>query len=76
MEIGGERLRAGRIFINVGGRALVPPMPSINEVPYLTNSSMMDVDFLPHHLIIVGGSYIGLEGGRRVQTATSAAIFI
>jgi pyruvate/2-oxoglutarate dehydrogenase complex dihydrolipoamide dehydrogenase (E3) component len=50
------RLRAGRIFINVGGRALVPPMPDRKEVPYLTNSSMMDVDFLPQHLIIVGGS--------------------
>jgi pyruvate/2-oxoglutarate dehydrogenase complex dihydrolipoamide dehydrogenase (E3) component len=64
VEVAGERLRAGRIFINVGGRALVPPMPGINEVPYLTNSSMMDVDFLPHHLIIVGGSYIGLEFGQ------------
>src|SRR5262249_55333812 len=51
-----ERLRAARIFINVGGRALVPPIPGINEVPYLTNSLMMDVDFLPQHLIIVGGS--------------------
>src|SRR3974377_575783 len=60
VEIAGERLRAARIFVNVGGRALVPPMPGINEVPYLTNSSMMDVDFLPHHLIIVGGSYLGL----------------
>jgi pyruvate/2-oxoglutarate dehydrogenase complex dihydrolipoamide dehydrogenase (E3) component len=69
------RLRAGRIFINVGGRALVPPMPGINEVPYLTNSSMMDVDFLPHHLIIVGCSYIGLDGCRRVQAATSAVVF-
>ena len=76
VEIGGERLRAGRIFINVGGRALVPSMPGIKEVPYLTNSSMMDVDFLPHHLIIVGGSYIGLDRCHRVQAATSAATFI
>ena len=53
-----------------------PPMPGVNEVPYLTNSSMMDVDFLPRHLIIIGGSYIGLDGYRRVQAATSAAIFI
>ena len=52
---------SSRIFINVGGRVLVPPMPGINEVPYLANSSIMDVDFLPDHLIIVGGSYIGLE---------------
>lgn len=50
VEIAGERLRAGRIFINVGSRALVPPMPGINEVPYLTNSSMMDIEFLPRHL--------------------------
>ena len=70
------RLRAERIFINVGGRALVPTMPGINDVPYLTNSSMMDVDFLPHHLIIVGGSYMDLDGCRGVQAATSAAIFI
>jgi pyruvate/2-oxoglutarate dehydrogenase complex dihydrolipoamide dehydrogenase (E3) component len=76
VEVAGERLHAGRIFINVGGRALVPPMPGINEVPYLTNSSMMKVDFLPHHLIIVGGSHIGLDGCRRVQAATSAVIFI
>jgi pyruvate/2-oxoglutarate dehydrogenase complex dihydrolipoamide dehydrogenase (E3) component len=61
VEIDGERLSAQRIFINVGGRALAPPMPGVNDVPYLTNSSMMDVDFLPRHLIIVGGSYIGLE---------------
>ena len=70
------RLRAGRIFINVGGRALVPPMPGINEVPYLTNSSMMDVDFLPHHLIIVGGSYIGLEFGQMYRRFGSQVTII
>jgi hypothetical protein len=69
VEIGGERLHAGRIFINVGGRALVPPMPGINDVPYLTNASMMDVDFLPRHLVIVGGSYSVLDRCRRVQAA-------
>jgi pyruvate/2-oxoglutarate dehydrogenase complex dihydrolipoamide dehydrogenase (E3) component len=56
-----EVLEADKIFINVGGRASVPPMPGIHDVPFLTNSSMMDVDFLPGHLVIVGGSYIGLE---------------
>ncbi len=54
-------IKAEQIFINVGGRALVPDMPGLAEVPYLTNSSMMAVDFLPEHLVIVGGSYIGLE---------------
>ncbi len=54
-------LEAGQIFINVGGRAVVPDMPGLAQVPYLTNSSMMGVDFLPEHLVVVGGSYIGLE---------------
>src|ERR1700732_5257836 len=76
VEIAGERLRAGRIFINVGGRALVPPMPGINEVAHLTNSSMMDVDFVPHHLIIVGGSYIGLEFGQMYRRFGSEVTII
>jgi pyruvate/2-oxoglutarate dehydrogenase complex dihydrolipoamide dehydrogenase (E3) component len=64
VEIGGERLSAERIFINVGGRALVPGMPGLDQVAYLTNSSMMMVDFLPRHLVVIGGSYIGLEFGQ------------
>jgi len=43
------------------GGALIPPIPGLDQVPYLTNSLMMDVDFLPPHLIVLGGSYIGLE---------------
>jgi pyruvate/2-oxoglutarate dehydrogenase complex dihydrolipoamide dehydrogenase (E3) component len=61
VSVGSERLTADQIFINVGGRAALPQMPGIEEVPFLTNSSIMDVDFLPRHLIIVGGGYIGLE---------------
>ena len=61
VEVGGEILEANRIFINVGGRALAPPIPGLDEVDYFTNSSIMDVDFLPPHLVILGGSYIGLE---------------
>lgn len=56
-----ELLQAEKIYINVGGRASVPEMPGVHDVPFLTNSSMMDVDFLPEHLVIVGGSYVGLE---------------
>jgi pyruvate/2-oxoglutarate dehydrogenase complex dihydrolipoamide dehydrogenase (E3) component len=59
-----DLLEADKIFINVGGRALVPPMPGLDQVPYLTNSSMMDVDYQPEHLIVIGGSYIGLEFGQ------------
>jgi pyruvate/2-oxoglutarate dehydrogenase complex dihydrolipoamide dehydrogenase (E3) component len=56
-----EVFEADKIFINVGGRARVPDMPGIHDVPYLTNSSMMDLGVLPAHFIIVGGSYVGLE---------------
>jgi pyruvate/2-oxoglutarate dehydrogenase complex dihydrolipoamide dehydrogenase (E3) component len=59
-----EVLQAEKVFINVGGRATVPPFPGIHDVPFLTNSSMIDVDFLPEHLVIVGGGYIGLEFGQ------------
>jgi pyruvate/2-oxoglutarate dehydrogenase complex dihydrolipoamide dehydrogenase (E3) component len=61
VRVGGERLQADKIFLNVGGRALVPEMPGIREIEFFTNSSIMSVDFLPKHLIVVGGSYIGLE---------------
>ena len=61
VRVDGEVLEAERIFLNTGGRALVPDLPGLDAVPFLTNSSMMEVDFLPEHLIVVGGSYIGLE---------------
>ncbi|WP_332770370.1 FAD-containing oxidoreductase [Phenylobacterium sp.] len=61
LRVGDDVLTAPRIFINVGGRALVPDMPGVNEVDYLTNTSMLALDVLPRHLVIVGGSYIGLE---------------
>ena len=61
VRVGEELLTAPRIFINVGGRASVPDMPGINEVPYLTNTTMLALDHLPEHLVVIGGSYIGLE---------------
>jgi pyruvate/2-oxoglutarate dehydrogenase complex dihydrolipoamide dehydrogenase (E3) component len=61
IEIDGQRLDADRIFINVGGRAAIPRIEGLESVPYLTNSTMMDVDFLPEHLVIVGGSYVAIE---------------
>ena len=54
-------LRAPRIFINVGGRASLPDMPGIDQIDYLTNTSILQLDTVPKHLVIVGGSYIGLE---------------
>lgn len=61
VRAGDRLLEADRIFINTGGRALVPDMPGLDRVPYLTNTSILDLAVLPEHLIVVGGSYIGLE---------------
>ncbi|GJM27029.1 MAG: mercuric reductase [Phycisphaerae bacterium] len=61
VEVNDKTLTAEKIFINVGARARVPDWSGLKETPYFTNSSIMDVDFLPEHLLIVGGSYIGLE---------------
>jgi pyruvate/2-oxoglutarate dehydrogenase complex dihydrolipoamide dehydrogenase (E3) component len=58
---GDEVLNSKKIFIDVGGRALVPDMPGLDQVDYLTNSSILAMDALPPHLIIIGGSYVGLE---------------
>jgi pyruvate/2-oxoglutarate dehydrogenase complex dihydrolipoamide dehydrogenase (E3) component len=64
VRVAGELLEADKIFINVGGRALEPKMPGLDQIAYLTNSSMMHVDYAPEHLIVIGGSYIGLEFGQ------------
>jgi pyruvate/2-oxoglutarate dehydrogenase complex dihydrolipoamide dehydrogenase (E3) component len=61
VAVNDDVLEAEKIFLNVGGRARIPDMPGVHDVPFLTNSSMMAVDFLPPHLIVVGGSYVGLE---------------
>jgi pyruvate/2-oxoglutarate dehydrogenase complex dihydrolipoamide dehydrogenase (E3) component len=74
--VNNEVLEADRIFINVGGRASVPAMPGIHDVPFLTNSSMMDIDFLPEHLVIVGGSYVGLEFGQMYRRFGSAVTIV
>jgi pyruvate/2-oxoglutarate dehydrogenase complex dihydrolipoamide dehydrogenase (E3) component len=61
VQVGQDVLEADRIFINVGGRALIPDMPGVDAVPYFTNSSLLATGELPEHLVVVGGSYIGLE---------------
>jgi pyruvate/2-oxoglutarate dehydrogenase complex dihydrolipoamide dehydrogenase (E3) component len=61
VQVGGEQLAAGKIFVNVGGRPLIPKMAGLDTVPCLTNETIMDVDFVPPHLVVVGGSYVGLE---------------
>jgi pyruvate/2-oxoglutarate dehydrogenase complex dihydrolipoamide dehydrogenase (E3) component len=64
VRVNDDLLTADRIFLNVGARANVPNMPGIDQVNVLTNSSMLELDTLPRHLVIVGGSYIGLEFGQ------------
>ena len=61
VRVGESLLKAPRIFINVGGRASVPDLPGVGTVDYLTNTSILKLDTIPRHLVVVGGSYIGLE---------------
>lgn len=61
MRVGDELISAERIFLNVGGRAVVPDMPGLADLDYLTNVGVLDLDTLPEHLVIIGGSYIALE---------------
>jgi len=61
VDVAGTEITAGKIFVNVGGRPRIPQFPAIDTTPYLTNVSIMDLDVVPDHLIVVGGSYVGLE---------------
>jgi pyruvate/2-oxoglutarate dehydrogenase complex dihydrolipoamide dehydrogenase (E3) component len=64
VRVGADLLTSGRIFINTGARAIVPDMPGTSEIDFFTNVELLNVDYLPRHLVIVGGSYIGLEFGQ------------
>jgi pyruvate/2-oxoglutarate dehydrogenase complex dihydrolipoamide dehydrogenase (E3) component len=61
MMVDDETIEAPQIFLNVGGRAAIPDMPGVHDVAYLTNSDMVAITEIPQHLVVVGGSYIGLE---------------
>jgi pyruvate/2-oxoglutarate dehydrogenase complex dihydrolipoamide dehydrogenase (E3) component len=76
VAVGAETLTAERVFIDVGGRPYVPELPGVRQVPYLTSESMMDVDFVPPHLLIVGGSYVGLEFGQMYRRFGSRVTII
>jgi pyruvate/2-oxoglutarate dehydrogenase complex dihydrolipoamide dehydrogenase (E3) component len=76
VAMGDDVLTADQIFINVGARADIPPIPGLDRVPYLDNSSMMAVDFLPSHLVILGGSYVGLEFGQMYRRFGSEVTII
>jgi pyruvate/2-oxoglutarate dehydrogenase complex dihydrolipoamide dehydrogenase (E3) component len=61
VTVSGHLLTADQIFINEGGRAIVATMPGIDQINFLTHTSILQLDTLPHHLVVIGGSYIGLE---------------
>jgi len=61
VRVNDDELSADMIFVDVGGRPRVPKMPGLDSVAYLTNVTMMDLDCVPEHLVVVGGSYVGLE---------------
>jgi pyruvate/2-oxoglutarate dehydrogenase complex dihydrolipoamide dehydrogenase (E3) component len=61
LRVGDETITAGHVFLNVGGRAMVPPLPGLDGIEFLTNTTILQLDHVPRHLLIVGGSYIGLE---------------
>jgi pyruvate/2-oxoglutarate dehydrogenase complex dihydrolipoamide dehydrogenase (E3) component len=76
VEVNGKTVEAEKIFLNVGTRERVPPLPGIDEVDTLTSTTMMDVDALPEHLVIVGGSYIGLEFGQMYRRFGSGVTIV
>ena len=61
IRVDDQLLQADRIFLNVGGRAVVPDMPGLSDIDYMTNVGILELDTVPEHLVIVGGSYIALE---------------
>ncbi len=61
VRVGEDTFRADKVFINVGARPSVPALPGVGVTPYLTSSTILDLDGVPEHLVVVGGSYIGLE---------------
>ena len=76
VRVGEELLEAPQIFLNVGCRASTPNLPGIDQIEYLNNTSMLEVDFVPKHLVIVGGSYIGIEFGQMYRRFGSEVTII
>jgi pyruvate/2-oxoglutarate dehydrogenase complex dihydrolipoamide dehydrogenase (E3) component len=76
VSAGGETLRAPRIFINAGARPVIPPIDGLDAVPHLTSSTIMDLDTVPEHLVVIGGSYVGLEFAQIYRRFGSAVTVI
>jgi pyruvate/2-oxoglutarate dehydrogenase complex dihydrolipoamide dehydrogenase (E3) component len=76
VRVGDDILEAEKIFINVGGRAATPALPGHDQASSFNNSTMMEVDFVPDHLIVIGGSYIGLEFAQMYRRFGSAVTIV
>ena len=76
VRVGDETLEGDRFFINVGGRAIMPDFPGVDQVRTLTNTTLLELDALPRHLVIVGGSYIGLEFAQIFRRLGSAVTVV
>jgi pyruvate/2-oxoglutarate dehydrogenase complex dihydrolipoamide dehydrogenase (E3) component len=76
IAVGNEVLSAQRYFIDVGGRPLIPAIPGLDRIEYLTSSSILDLDVVPRHLIVIGGSYVGLEFAQMHRRFGSAVTVI
>lgn len=74
LKVGDQHLEANKIFINVGASAFVPP--GFEDIDYFTNENIMDVDYVPEHLVIMGGSYVGLEFGQMYRRFGSKVTII
>ncbi|HKW65005.1 MAG TPA: mercuric reductase [Candidatus Acidoferrum sp.] len=64
LQVGEEIIESEKIFLNTGGRASIPAIPGLRDVPFLTNESIMQLTTIPEHLVVLGGGYIGLEFGQ------------
>ena len=76
LDVGGRSLRTSEVFLNVGARATKPPIPGLDDVAWLDNDSVLHLQQLPSHLVILGGSYIGLELGQLFGRFGSAVTVI
>jgi pyruvate/2-oxoglutarate dehydrogenase complex dihydrolipoamide dehydrogenase (E3) component len=76
VSVEGRLLEAPKIFINVGARPFIPDFPGTRDVPYFTSTTLLAVDFLPPHLVVVGGSYVGLEFAQMYRRFGSAVTVV
>jgi len=76
LRVGDREVTGEQIFLNTGARPIVPPIPGLGDVPYLTSESIMNIDFLPAHLVVLGGSYVGLEFAQMYRRFGSAVTVI